>query len=87
MPVRGWTIIVVVGHAKTYDHLISLKVEFEKELDWIIYVICDFHIFCDYQHILMSRPVAIMRQTRQLPRQSYIFYFSSPKILRNLEFS
>ena len=36
----------------------------------------------------ISRPVASMRQTKQLPRLfSHIFYFSSLKILRNLGFS
>ena len=44
--------------------------------------------FCSLPMLVSLRPVASMRQTRQLPRMSSpFFYFSSLKILRNFGIS
>lgn len=44
----------VVGDGKTYDHLHSLKVEYGKELNWLIPLPGDWHILKNYQEVIMK---------------------------------
>ena len=46
--------LVVVGDAKTYDHLVSLKNEFPEKLEWFLPFIGDWHTLKNYQLMLMK---------------------------------
>ena len=46
--------LVVVGDAKTYDHLVSLKNEFPDKLEWLLPFIGDWHTLKNYQLMLMK---------------------------------
>ena len=44
--------LVVTGDAKTYQHLQSLKLDYDQQLSWLIPFPGDFHILMNYQPIL-----------------------------------
>jgi hypothetical protein len=44
----------VVGDGKTYDHLHALKVEYDKELSWLVPLPGDWHILNNYQEVLLK---------------------------------
>ena len=46
--------LVVVGDAKTYDHLVQLKNEFPDKLEWLLPFIGDWHTLKNYQLTLMK---------------------------------
>ena len=46
--------LLVVGDAKTFDHLEALKVEYGEDLDWMIPFPGDFHVLMNYQPIIMK---------------------------------
>ena len=46
--------LVVVGDAKTYDHLVHLKNEFPDKLEWLLPFIGDWHTLKNYQLMLMK---------------------------------
>ena len=46
--------LVVVGDAKTYDHLVQLKNDYPEELKWLLPFIGDWHALKNYQLMLMK---------------------------------
>ncbi|XP_066271079.1 uncharacterized protein [Branchiostoma lanceolatum] len=46
--------LVVVGDAKTFDHLLKLKQEYGPALSWLILFPGDWHTLKNYQHALMK---------------------------------
>ena len=46
--------LCVVGDGKTYDHLHALKVEYDKELSWLVPLPGDWHILKNYQEVLLK---------------------------------
>ena len=46
--------LVVVGDAKTYDHLVQLKNDFPEKLEWLLPFIGDWHTLKNYQLTLMK---------------------------------
>ena len=46
--------LVVVGDAKTYDHLVHLKNDFPEKLEWLLPFIGDWHTLKNFQLTLMK---------------------------------
>ena len=44
----------VVGDEKTYDLLHTLKIEYGSDLNWLIPLPGDWHVFKNYQEVLMK---------------------------------
>ena len=46
--------LLVTGDAKTYQHLQSLKLDYDQQLSWLIPFPGDFHILMNYQPIIST---------------------------------
>ena len=46
--------MVVVGDAKTFDHLINLKKRHSEKFQWMLPMIGDFHVLMNFQSVLMK---------------------------------
>ena len=46
--------LVVVGDAKTYQHLQNIKIDYGEKLSWLLPFPGDFHILMNYQPVLMK---------------------------------
>ena len=46
--------LLVTGDAKTYQHLQSLKLDYDQQLSWLIPFLGDFHILMNYQPIIST---------------------------------
>ena len=45
---------LIVGDAKTYDHLVKFKNDYPEELKWLLPFIGDWHTLKNYQLMLMK---------------------------------
>ena len=51
---KQYSHMVVVGDAKTFDHLINLKKRHSEKFKWMLPMIGDFHVLMNFQSVLMK---------------------------------